>query len=628
MPANLLQTTIAIGGKLQASLPAAVRQANLQLMALNRSVMQVNASMTSMSKRWVTGLLGLAGITGIAAVVKEGISLAKEEAGTRAALNNLITNQNKLRGIGLEQSKEQVEMLERQAKALQEQSGIYSGVILKGDAYLAQFRLSARTIQQLQPAFVEILAYQRQMGASAEEIQGVYEQIGKGIMGQTKGLRSIGVELSDYEQRVIKLNARMGNYAANARIIAAEIERQHAGTTKAFRESLGGQRAIAMTRVKTAIEGIGEAFKPLIQLGQIIVSRFIAPLLGPFRQLNKIVLDNWKQWVAYVDRYLVPGFKKLVDQGWQKLFEAVRWFQQNSTWLLPWIKNVVKAIGVWTFVIGPLLRAIALLRAALIGLSLPNPFTALALAAGAAAAYIITQWTQVKKFLGGIWEWIVGTKNFNATLEPAEVMRAFRKGVVPRAQPVQIGWVAQIKKTWSSMLDWLGPETTKKIEDIQKKVQEIFGGLVEWWKQNVEPYLPKVWDDIIKAMGTIRDTYLEALKKGIQAIVDVADKLVHIPDAFQHAFEWLGKINEKWQEFLKSLPGSQQQYVPGMGEPKRPPPPSTREARKQFPGSGIWGIWRPPILPVDWKAHQKALDDTTKSVKELGKQVDITTGKI
>jgi hypothetical protein len=136
MPANPLQTTIAIGGKLQASLPAAVRQANLQLMALNRSVMQVNASMTSMSKRWVTGLLGLAGITGIAAVVKEGISLAKEEAGTRAALNNLITNQNKLRGIGLEQSKEQVEMLERQAKALQEQSGIYSGVILKGDAYL------------------------------------------------------------------------------------------------------------------------------------------------------------------------------------------------------------------------------------------------------------------------------------------------------------------------------------------------------------------------------------------------------------------------------------------------------------------------------------------------------------
>ena len=62
---NPLAVTIAVGGKLQASLPATVRAANMQLLALNRSVIRINESMTAMGRRAVTGVLGLAGITGI-----------------------------------------------------------------------------------------------------------------------------------------------------------------------------------------------------------------------------------------------------------------------------------------------------------------------------------------------------------------------------------------------------------------------------------------------------------------------------------------------------------------------------------------------------------------------------------
>ena len=132
MPTNPLQAVIAIGGKLQASLPQSVRLANIQLMSLQRTTMKVNAEMTHLGRRWAAGLLGLAGVAGIAEVIREGVALSKEEAGTQAALNNLIANQNRLRGISAQQSKEQVEALERQAKVLQEQSGIYSGTLLKG----------------------------------------------------------------------------------------------------------------------------------------------------------------------------------------------------------------------------------------------------------------------------------------------------------------------------------------------------------------------------------------------------------------------------------------------------------------------------------------------------------------
>jgi hypothetical protein len=102
---NPLQTTIAIGGRLQASLPQAILAANLQLLNLNRGVMRVSESMTLMGRRAVTGLLGLAGIAGITEVAKHGLELAKEEAGVRAALNNLVANQKKLRGISLPRSR-------------------------------------------------------------------------------------------------------------------------------------------------------------------------------------------------------------------------------------------------------------------------------------------------------------------------------------------------------------------------------------------------------------------------------------------------------------------------------------------------------------------------------------------
>jgi hypothetical protein len=568
-------------------MPQAVKLANLQLLSLNRSVMRVNENMTLMGRRMVTGLLGLAGLTGTVALAKQSLDVAKEEGATRAALNNLIMNANRLRGIGLEQSKQQVEMLERQAKVLQESSGIYSGIILKGDAYLAQFRLSAQTIKALQPAFVDILAYQRSMGRSAEEMPAVYEDIGKAIQGQTKGLRTIGVVLTEYEQRVIKWNAAMGRYQANAVIIAREIERQHGGSAAAFMKTPAGLAAKEAADMLTMKGELGKPLKTLLQLAQITVDKLVLSFFGPIAKnadkLNQMLLSHWQQWVAYVDRYLVPAFQKFLKEGWQKITQAVAWFQQNSAWLLPWIKNVAVAVGVWTVAIGPLLRAIALLRTALLSLSLSNPFTALALAAGIAAAYIITHWQQVKTFLAGIWESIMGTKSFNASLEPAGVLRAYRKGVVPRAQPVQLGWIGQLKQMWQGFYNWLGPETQKNLQDIGDRFRQIFGGLIDWWNANVVPTLPGVWKDITDMMKMIVDHWLVGIKIGIEVVIGVADRwlivIQKIGDAFNAINGWLDRIN-------------QHGYIPGMGDKKPDYGQGSRDRWKSMDGG--WHVWNPP----------------------------------
>jgi hypothetical protein len=502
---NPLAVTIAVGGKLQASLPATVRAANMQLLALNRSVIRINESMTAMGRRAVTGVLGLAGITGIVEVMKEGLNLAKEEAGVRAALNNLIANQNKLRGIGVQQSREQVEMLERQAKALQEQTGIYSGVLLKGDAYLAQFKLTAQQIQAIQGPMSNLLTYQRMMGRSAEDMPAVYEAVGKAIMGQAKGLKSVGVELNEQQLRQLKLNAAMGNYAANAAMIAREIQRQHGGAARQFAGTLGGQAAIAMARIQSGMEKLGEALRPLIQVGQIIVSRFITPILEKFEGLNKIVTDHWKGWVKYIDTYIVPAFKKLVDQGWQKLIDAIKWFQQNTSWLLPLLKNIVIGFGAWVFVIQPLGGII---------MSLLNPLN-LVLAALTAIGLAIwqgtTNWRQFRVMLEGIKNWIFGTKLLDPENKGFGAMRAYKPGEVPRAWPVQQGWLMQMikafenwrKTVWMPAVEkWFAetrPVILNAVKDILGLVTQAIG---DWFKERWRDYAG--WRD--KLFQDMRDS--------------------------------------------------------------------------------------------------------------------------
>jgi hypothetical protein len=269
---------------------------------------------------------------------------------------------------------------------------------------------------------------------------------------------------------------------------------------------------------------IGEAVRPLIQVGQIIVSRFITPLTEHFDELNRIVMAHWREWISYLDRYVVPASKRLVDQGWQKLSQGIVWFQRNGSWFLPWFKRVAVAVGVWTFAIGPLVRAISLLRGALIGLSLSNPFTALAATAGLAAAYIITHWTQVKNVLGSIWEWIVGTKTFNPNLEPAGVLRAYPKG-----------WFLALNLfKWDgwARLNNCGPifstgyrrkhRRTSKILIIDFDLSSV--ALMDWWNTNVAPTLSQIWKDITELMKTIVDHWLVGVKIGIETVINVADR--------------------------------------------------------------------------------------------------------
>src|SRR5271166_2162379 len=155
----------------------------------------------------------------------------------------------------------------------------------------------------------------------------------------------------------------------------------------------------------------------------------------PIVRLANIVSSHFAEWIRVIDSKVVPAFKDLVDKGWNLLLKAVKLFQQNSSWLLPLIRNVAIGFGAWTLAIGPIITGLGVLSTAFGG-----PLTG-ALAFAAAAFLVIKNWRMARASLEGMNEWIFGTKQLDPKNKGFSAIRGFLKGEVPKAGAVQSGWL-------------------------------------------------------------------------------------------------------------------------------------------------------------------------------------------
>ena len=117
----------------------------------------------------------------------------------------------------------------------------------------------------------------------------------------------------------------------------------------------------------------------------------------------------------------------------------------------------------------------------------------------------------------------------------------------------------------------------RQCEEISRKFQEVFGGLVDCWKKNVEPSLPQVWKDMVTIMGTIRDVYNVALQKGIEGVLNLANRWLDAMQGIQKAYEAISNF----------LPHTD----PDLGMRRSPPvPPGSRDRWRTDPN---WHVWSP-----------------------------------
>jgi hypothetical protein len=221
-----------------------------------------------------------------------------------------------------------------------------------------------------------------------------------------------------------------------------------------------------------------------------------------------------------------------VDKGWKYLLQAINWFRENSQWLIPVLKNVAILFGAWTLVIQPLSGII---------FSLLNPLNLVIVAIagiGLAIWKARTDWLGFRRMLEGMEDWLLGTKWLDPQNKGYGVMRAFPKGVVPRAMPVQQGWVRQmftaVAEQFSHWMDvdlpnWLG----------------LLGQKVWAWLIEQGPKVGKWIDDQIKGQR-------EALLKFFDPLVESAKSAGKFITDF--IIDPIANFMKGWGDFWNSLP--------------------------------------------------------------------------
>ena len=541
--ANEIHTFVSIGGKLNASLGGAVRGANLQLLSLTKQATRTNTALAGLGKTIIGYGAGLLAIGGATEFFKKSLEISKEEKGVVAALGGLIAHQNALRHVSLEVSKEQTESIIKQAEALQQQSGIYAGIYVKGAATLAQYKLTTQQIEQMQKGIGELLVYQTQMGKSSEEIQGTYESIGKAIYGGIgKGLKSAGIELTPMQLKVLKMNATFGDYAANIAMINREMERQHAGGMALRMQSLGGQAALAKANTTAAMKRIGDATLPFVQTLTVLASKFLPILVPPFEKLSAIVQTHFKEWTRIIEKEVVPAFRNFVTKGWDVIIKGIKFFQNNSKWLVPWLKLAIRTIP-------DLVLVITAWKVAQWGLNVAmsaNPIGAMVTGAGllALAAYeVIKNWDLVKQTFFDLAEFVVGTKALQGLLGPnvqkalpLNVRRAFGTEVRP-ATSVKEGLLG----AWYNTLD---QDTKNAIDNLKKN----WGEFTDWFKKQ---FTGEDWQLLTThEWELVIDAVQKAVKSMGEFVTNSIRELNTIVDVTKRGIELL---QNAWQTLISSI---------------------------------------------------------------------------
>ena len=178
---------------------------------------------------------------------------------------------------------------EEQATALQNLTGFQDEEILRADAVLGRFGLTADQLNQLNPL---VLDYARATGQDAATAAG---SLGKALLGNTRALKAIGISFT-----------ATGDTAKDFASIQDLLESKVGGLAEAYGKTLPGQLAIAAAKFDDVKETVGKAVIPILSKLLDLVKPLIGVLQLAADNLNVVVAAGvgfaaWKFIPALLD---------------------------------------------------------------------------------------------------------------------------------------------------------------------------------------------------------------------------------------------------------------------------------------------------------------------------------------
>jgi phage-related protein len=203
------------------------------------------------------------------------------------ASTKLRTNLLNVKGATMEQ----VDSLETLASKLQSVGVIEDDVIKAGMSQLATFNLQSSTIASLTPKITDMVAQLKGHNATAEDMVGINNLVGKVMTGNVGALARYGVTLNDNQKEMLA----QGTEAQKAAVLNEVLAQNYGKVNEALRNTPQG----AVTALKNSFgdlqEGVGQflsqALSPVVQkLGDWL--KVVDAAGGPMEYLKGVFERN------------------------------------------------------------------------------------------------------------------------------------------------------------------------------------------------------------------------------------------------------------------------------------------------------------------------------------------------
>jgi hypothetical protein len=349
MPASPFNVWINILGSVAPSVTRSLTQVNRQLAGLQRQVVATNRALAGGLGQLFGLGMGLAGITGLVAGMKKAVDLSLQNEQIQEATLVVLKNQREIRHQNAALATQDLKTLNDQAMSLQQQTGLYKNIFERGSLTLAQAHLNVAEIKDLQYSMANVLAMQKMQGRSAEQMQETYQAVGTAIeRGMGRSLSRQGIILTPIEQRLLSMNALVGNIGGNMRIIIGAMNRMAAGAAKLRMQTLTGQVDRALSNTLASLERIGNVLKPIGQRLAIIFGQVIPTIEPVVTRLAALIgdalkrhMNDIKDWIHMIQSRAIPTIVEWVDKGWKILQASIKWFLQEKEAVI----GAISAIG-------------------------------------------------------------------------------------------------------------------------------------------------------------------------------------------------------------------------------------------------------------------------------------------
>lgn len=220
--------------------------------AIGTSVEHLNKGLGMLNQ--AGSLIGLGiGITSVAAIGSYAVSSMNKAV---SAYQGLEQQQTKLITVMRQRMGANKEMVASVNEAISAETrlGVVGGMAQRAGAQqVATFLTQASSINTLIPAMNNLAVQQHGYNATAQDMAGIANLMGKAMMGQTTALRRVGITMDDNQATLLKTLPEQERAALLAQIITQNVGEMN----KAFAETPEGQKIQATNRLGAAWAGLG-----------------------------------------------------------------------------------------------------------------------------------------------------------------------------------------------------------------------------------------------------------------------------------------------------------------------------------------------------------------------------------